>query len=231
MGRKFIIKADDFLKDGLSRSWKYFLDTCYDTQVRVMLGVVGKGAERYSSTVADKFVEYNGMFVHGYYHWVNRNKTCEYRGTDRSFQEDSIRKTIDVVRDAFDKTSTSFGAPGNATDSNTVLALRQIKEVKHVFFTPDIEGKVTIKRNYEFEYRYEGKLAYYCGLVSGKFLHMSINNAPPKDLQRRLAMSVTDGDGILCGQIHPNWWSVGQIRQLSAFLLELKNNGFEFSLV
>ena len=232
MKKYFIIKADDFLKDGISKNWKYFLDMSYENSIPIMLGVVGQGIQKFKLQVKSKYLENNGFFAHGYKHFVNKSGKCEYRGTSFKYQIESIKKTIEVAKRELGVRICSFGAPGNATDLNTKKALNLIDEIKYVFFAPEGKSKIVIIRNFEFEYRYKinSKYLYYLNLIFSKYFHYGFQNCDYYTLINRYS-DIQKGpcNNIICGQIHPDWWSIQQLKQLENFLLELKkDNKVEF---
>jgi len=226
MKKYFIIKADDFLKDGISKNWKYFLDMTYDNSIPVMLGIVGRGVLKFKSQFRYRHIEKNGFFAHGYKHFVNKSGKCEYRGTSFKYQIESIKKTIEVAKKELGVQIYSFGAPGNATDFNTSKALVDlIEEIKYVFFAPTETSKIFIRRNFEFEYKYElkDKYLYYLNLIFSKYFHYGFQNCDYYTLISRYSdIQKRPFNNIVCGQIHPNWWSISQLRQLGKFINHIK---------
>lgn len=228
-GKKIIIKADDILKDGYSNSWKYFLDGCYDLNVPIMLGIVGEGVPKHYKRIPNKYFEHFGFFAHGFSHFVNRNGLSEYKGTSMDYQKNSINSTIETIKKYINIEVVAFGAPGNAVDNNTVLALSEIKQITHIFYKPIMTQKVVIKRNFEFEYASNiNKYRYYLGLIFGKYFHYNFNNLNYQKLINFTENSNFLNEKLICPQIHPEWWSKSQLKELFRYFEYLKVNGVDF---
>lgn len=234
--KKFIIKADDFLKDGLTERWRHFLQSLNSLNIKASLGLVGRGLKHYACPLTElsELTRIHELFAHGYEHFVGRSGKCEYYGTDLSRQVASIRNTLLIAKEVLGREIVTFGAPGNRVDNVTVEALQKVDEVKIIFFQPNVNGRITLIRNLELEYRhafdwkYVSTLWYYANIGFAKYGFRSFDNCGYEELVVRFHKA--NGD-LIIGQLHPQWWTVGQQKGLFRFFDYLQRNGLaEFIL-
>ena len=225
---QFVVKADDFLLDGISRSWRYFLDMSVSHGIPVLLGIVGSRIKKYSGEVRPEYVAGNEIFAHGYYHFVNRKGVSEYSGTGLPFQYDSIMKTLKTAKEVLGIDIKTFGAPGNMTDDCTGQALDKIPEIENVLYKPITASKRLLERNFEFEYRFNfdrfHQEMYAINHLVWKVFQVGFQNSPLRVLEERFLEVVLNNSTIICGQIHPAWWSVHQLHGLEHFFSYLRDH-------
>jgi peptidoglycan/xylan/chitin deacetylase (PgdA/CDA1 family) len=231
MVNEFIIKADDFLKNGFSRRWSFFLENLNRLGIPSSLGVVGTGVERWATGIRglrDQLAIHE-LFAHGYDHFINKNGLSEYYGTSYDEQAESIRRTLLSAETKLGKTIISFGAPGNKTDDTTRKVLQDMQNIKIIFFQPPASNKIVLQRNMEFEYRIRfknrtlAKSWYYLNMFLAKNGATSFDNSTYAGLKDRFS-DVQKTKTILVAQMHPDWWSLRQQVELFLFLDELKSS-------
>jgi hypothetical protein len=231
MQRYFVIKADDFLKGGVSNRFIEFVRDVNGMGIPVSLGTVGQGIEKQKNSRIAGIIGKNEIFAHGYYHLVNFKGVSEYCGTSYQFQYDSIISTITIAWARLGKHISTFGAPGNCVDSTTARVLANIAEIKTIFFCPVVHDRNVLRRNFEFEYRHRFRLKpiqrfwYVTNVAAARLGAMSLDNCGLEELASRYRRST---ENLLVGQLHPDWWSRSQLRQLYRFLEHLLKDGIRF---
>ena len=138
MRRPFIIKADDF-GGILTSSVQRFLD-----EVSEFHGVAGLGIiASFVSTLKDestvdsyKSLSQQGfeLWFHGYAHLIISPTDTEFLGASLASQEYSFEQGTTIGKSILGVDFHTFGAPGNAADSNTIIALNAYPQFVVWFF-------------------------------------------------------------------------------------------------
>ncbi len=143
------------------RRWKHFLDYVERMKIKASLGLIAKhledGGSEFLALVrmlaANKAFE---IWNHGYDHLrIGTTKDgqpiCEFRGTTLEYQLEHIVKAQFLAKHHLGTVMRSFGAPENATDGATIIALDRIEEIKVWYFGPAGSTKMIIDRVAEIE--------------------------------------------------------------------------------
>jgi len=95
------------------------------------------------------------LFNHGYNHllgkWFFRN-IAEFKNTPLWYQQRNILKTQNAGKKNIGVTFKTFGAPGNAIDSNTKAALELVSEIEVWFYGIKPSAKFVFDRHTDAEF-------------------------------------------------------------------------------
>ncbi len=214
-----ILKADDLFYDEkkiLTDNWKRFLHYAVSKKIKTSVGLVVNSLntedERYFGLL--KYLTKTGyieLWNHGYDHLLNASYPDggiyeEFRNSSLDYQVDQLRKSQELAREKLDITLRTFGAPGNAIDSTTILALDEFEEIKVWFFGMEGSDKLVLGRNAEMEYPV-GKPDYESFVL---------NYDSTKD--------------YLVFQIHPNQWDENQFNEFKKIISFLNDHHLTFIL-
>lgn len=205
-----ILKADDFIFDKekiVSDNWIKFIDYITYQNIQASIGIIGnsleKGNDNYynfiKSTNNNKLIEF---WNHGYDHslkTINNNYVWEFKGTTLNEQILHLYKTQSLAKEKLGITLKCFGAPFNAINENTKLALDKFSEINTWFFGID-SSKCNLKRNLEIEY----------GTGNPNFGSFCLYYPKYKDLQ------------YLVFQLHPNAWNYDNFNEFKKIINYLK---------
>lgn len=127
-----ILKFDDFTE--LTEPWEAITNHCIKRKIKCSIGIIGKHLEKENQKTFDwiKSLNETGNFEfwnHGYHHQKNE-KGLEFYGQSIDDQYSSLEKTQRLGKEKLGITFSTFGAPWNKTDSNTIQALEKIPEIK-----------------------------------------------------------------------------------------------------
>jgi hypothetical protein len=214
-----ILKADDLIYDKkkiLSDNWTRFLHYVVSGKIKSSVGLIGNSLEtedeRYFHLL--KYLNRTGvieLWNHGYDHLLDAHDLSgelydEFRNKSLEYQKEQLRKTHELTKEKLDLTIRTFGAPGNAIDSITILALDAFDEIKVWFFGLDGSGKLVLRRNAEIEFP-TGNPNY------NSFIQ---NYDSSKD--------------YLVFQIHPNQWDENQFNSFKEIISYLRTRHVTFIL-
>lgn len=164
MQTKYIIlKADDFRYDPkctISVSWIRFLNFVMENNIHACLGIIGntisKSSQRFLYKVNDLVQGGNfELFNHGYNHFLGKSflkNIAEFKNTPLWYQKSNILKTQELGKANIGFTFKTFGAPGNAIDYNTKVALERIYEIDVWFYGTKPSAKCVLDRHADAEY-------------------------------------------------------------------------------
>ncbi|MBX2871059.1 MAG: hypothetical protein KTR30_03140 [Saprospiraceae bacterium] len=139
VGPFVILKLDDlWYEDELVHpGWLQAIEFLQEQEVVGTVGLVGKSLEaaapEYYDWIKQRAGEGFEFWNHGYCHCkpvVEGEERREFRGTDFGFQLEQLSKTQSLAKEKLGMTLRSFGAPYNATDDSTALALATIPELE-----------------------------------------------------------------------------------------------------
>lgn len=207
-----ILKADDFIYDYqnvVTFHWVKFTDYIVSKNIKAGLGIIGSsinnGNSEFYSIV--KILNMTGNFEfwnHGYTHALNATNGNgkmyhEFWNTTAEYQKDELLKTQNLAKEKLGIVMNTFGAPGNAVDTNTVKAINEISELHSWFFGLQDSSKLVLKRAVEIEFP-----THY------------------PDYQKFLDNYKSD-EKYLVLQIHPNSWDearFAEFEKIIDFLIE-----------
>ncbi len=134
--QKVVLKADDIRehpKDVLPLGWSRFIDYIADADVTAALGLIGNSlagpstayVSRLTDLAADSRFEF---WNHGFDHVLNHKREdgsrySEFHNTSFEHQHHHLSETQRLAKDRLGLTLTTFGAPGNHIDDNTLPAV------------------------------------------------------------------------------------------------------------
>jgi len=214
-----ILKADDLTYDDkkiVSDNWTRFLHYVVSEKIHASVGLICNSLEtedgRYFGLL--QYLDRTGyieLWNHGYDHRLDVQHPDgelydEYRNSSLEFQKGQLRKAQTLAEEKLNIALRTFGAPGNAIDSTTNLALQTFNEIKVWFFGLSGSGKFVLGRSADMEYP-AGKPDY------NSFVQ---NYDPSKE--------------YLVFQIHPNQWDEEQFNEFKKIISYLKDHQSTFIL-
>ena len=214
-----ILKADDLLYDQkkiLSDNWNKFLHFVVSEKIKTSVGLVVNSLntedERYFGLL--KYLNKTGyieLWNHGYEHLLNAQNSDgssydEFRYSPLDYQKEQIRKSQELAKEKLEITLRTFGAPGNAIDSTTILALDEFEEINVWFFGLEGSSKLVLGRSAEMEYPI-GKPDY-----------------------ENFVRNYDSTRVYLVFQIHPNQWAENQFDEFKKIIAFLKEHRSTFIL-
>jgi len=158
---KIIIKADDLAgypgKDKIiPKRWQKFVEIIKKYNIKANIGIIGNSLlfddEEYFEWIKsnEKFIEF---FNHGFLHRkfnFDGEVYEEFRGTSMEYQLQLINYTNQLAKEKVGIELISFGAPYNATDKNTSLALNQTN-IKTAYFLAEEFNGINLKERIDIE--------------------------------------------------------------------------------
>lgn len=218
--RQFVIlKADDLVHDKvnvISKNWYKFLDYVVSEKIKSSVGLVVNSLEtddeRYPGLL--KYLNRTGyveLWIHGYDHrlgvkYPNGDLYDEFRNSSLEFQKEQIKKALDLSKQKLDFTMQTFGAPGNAIDENTSIALDAFDEIKVWFFGREDSDKLVLHRSEEMEF--------------------PVGNPDFNSFLKNYSVS----SNYIVFQIHPNMWDENQFNEFKKIIDFLKEEKCTFIL-
>jgi peptidoglycan/xylan/chitin deacetylase (PgdA/CDA1 family) len=147
---KVVIKLDDFgSKNGVSHA-SPVLDMLLSRKLKASFGVIAKNLDSTALAVYGKCIKAKNdkgenifeVWSHGYDHTNNNppNNSLEFKGTSYAFQDEHFNHADREVLKKLGVQMHTFGAPNNATDSNTFKILRLNKNYKVVMLDGSPSG-------------------------------------------------------------------------------------------
>lgn len=160
-----ILKADDFTvsgSSGISPNWRRFIQIVFRNDIKAGLGLIGNSLVGDNSEYQELIREMDRserfeFWNHGYEHVIGAidsegNVYYEFKNTPLEYQAEHLIRTQNLAKDKLGLTLHTFGAPGNAIDNNTAVALSNAPEIKVWLFGMEIGGKLSLKRLGEIEF-------------------------------------------------------------------------------
>lgn len=148
-----ILKADDLKDYGITV--KKLDKIIRKENIKISWGIIGNSLDNPSEDYV-QFLKNNAdgryyhFFNHGYLHLWSKN--TEFGTKPYEYQLLHLRKTNDLVKDKTGIILDTFGAPNNAIDKNTTLALEQISQIKYWYYGDKSSNKKTFERIFDLEY-------------------------------------------------------------------------------
>jgi len=149
---KIIIKADDLAgypgkNKIIPQRWQRFVDIIKKYNIKANIGIIGNSLlfddYGYFNWIKENsnYIEYfNHGFLHRQFHF-DGDTYQEFCGTSKEYQLKLINYTNKLVKEKVGIELTSFGAPYNATDKNTSIALHNTNIKTAYFLSHDFNGK------------------------------------------------------------------------------------------
>lgn len=156
---KIVIKLDDFgsHRGRVHPRWQQVADFARAKNIKVTFGIIGKKMDEenpeFVQWVKDQHAAGRIEFWHhGWDHaerTENGKRIMEFAGEPLEHQRDHLAKTQKLAREKFGFAFTTFGAPFNATDENTVQALADDPDLKVWLYGDPARpaGKVVLERS------------------------------------------------------------------------------------
>lgn len=160
-----ILKADDLQFDEeniLSKNWQRYIQLIDGYNIKSALGVIGNSLEKgnsiYHTTLSGL---HNSMkfelFNHGYNHLLNERDTngniyCEFKNRSVQNQIENLNKTQRLAKEKLGIYIHAFGAPGNAIDKSTSIALKNQKDITIWLYGNPNSGLFVLPRKVEAEF-------------------------------------------------------------------------------
>jgi peptidoglycan/xylan/chitin deacetylase (PgdA/CDA1 family) len=160
---KIVLKLDDFgaTKDGgVHPRWLKVADFCRERNVKVTFGIIATrmldDAPKYATWVNEQRdagrIEF---WCHGWDHGERKEgekRIQEFSGETLEYQTQHLIDANKLAKDKLGFEYTSFGAPFNAIDDNTVKALAQVPSIKVWMYGPSPakakeSGKIVLERS------------------------------------------------------------------------------------
>lgn len=192
-----VLKVDDLGCEGgaggnVSAGWRAFSTLAVERNLRAGLGVIGAHLEIGHPTCID-FMQHMAtqerfeIWNHGYDHEIGQTRSdgttySEFSNTSVAYQKAHLRRTQQLADHVLGVQLRAFGAPGNATDLNTVRALADMPEIDMWFYGREGAGKLILDRHVNVEHP----------VLRPKYEHFRAEYEPEL--------------GYLALQIHPGAW-------------------------
>jgi hypothetical protein len=207
---KIILKADDLAgypgkNKIIPKRWQKFVDLIEKYSIKASIGIIGNSLLFDDTGYFDWIKKYhkkniiefwNHGFLHRRFNFDGETYT-EFQGTSIDYQLNLISYTNNLAKEKLNIEFQTFGAPYNAIDENTSMALNQ-SNITHWFFGLDSFKGINLKNRMDIEHPVH--------IVNKKFF---INNF------------TNDKYAVL--QAHPNNWdeeSFLNFEEIVKFLLE-----------
>jgi hypothetical protein len=208
MLKKFIIKADDYGRNGASiEPWRRFFDSVLNRNLAVSVGVVSlelnknRAVPLYLSALhyEYRFEVWNHSHTHSDFRKLNKNSIV-----DEVFNSQSIIENLIGVRPSI------FGAPFNYIDSKSASVISDTEEFLGYYAFDEFVDKAT---NIEKK--------FFCAAEIGTDVHRPVRYEVYKDsIVRR------DYPDFLVLQVHPYFWSKSCINDFNMVLDDLLKHGY-----
>jgi hypothetical protein len=215
---EIILKADDLAgypgkNKIIPKRWQKFINLIEKYHIKTTIGIIGNSLlfddlgyfEWIKKYHKKNIVEFwNHGFLHRRFNFDGENYT-EFQGTNFEYQLQLINYTNKLAKEKLNIEFQTFGAPYNAIDENTSIALNQ-SNITHWFFGLDSFKGINLKNRLDIEHPVH--------IVNNKFFIENFKNNTYAVLQ-----------------VHPNNWdekSFFIFEEIIKFLLE-KNCKFIFA--
>lgn len=207
INKVIILKVDDFL---FTDNFKKFFDLLNRYhKIKISLGIIGKYWENpYKNIVLqiEKLIKENKLelYNHSYYH-ISEQKKKEFKSTSLNYQIESINKTQNIIKNTIDYTIKTFGAVSNVMDENTLKALKECKDISHIYLYPIYFDELYINMHL-----LDKKIIDITGYslfefpIDSHFLERKNKLITPEQFIREFE---NNNQQLLVYQIHPQSWS------------------------
>jgi len=151
-----ILKADNvrrfpYVEESIHENWKRFIAFSVVNNIKIGIGIVAKSLETKDENYIKelKVIKDIGtieIWLHAYDHIKFEDGRKEFCGTDYEFQKEHIQKSIQLGKEKLGITFTTFGAPFNCIDDNTLQVINETEEIKVWLFGDKRSSKFVIAR-------------------------------------------------------------------------------------
>jgi peptidoglycan/xylan/chitin deacetylase (PgdA/CDA1 family) len=162
-----ILKADDLVSDHeliFPLRWVKFIDFLEKKDIKGSIGIIGSSLQYGNQNYFNKIREYHfkgniEFWNHGYDHLINAinsngEKYHEFKNSSLAFQKEQLHKTQILAKNNLGFSFKTFGAPANAIDGNTLLAIEADSTLKVWFFGNPATSRLNLSRNSVCEIEY-----------------------------------------------------------------------------
>lgn len=227
-----ILKFDDVKsKTRDCPMWNGVLDFLMLRKIKSSAGVIGRFLNEDDPKMIDWIKKTNStgyveFWNHGYYHPIPNVQHSEFFNKSVEEQCFSLKHTQKLGRNKCEIHFSTFGAPYNKIDNNTITALKQFPNIKILFYK--FEGielvepsifTIKIKKRYEETYESPDKKISYFTLSYDTFVK-----------RYNSLKTNTKDDPYEVLQFHPGGWkedcSVYEFSRIIDYLLEIENAKF-----
>lgn len=212
-----IFKADDIREHqhGLSPNWNRFVDLIVESDVTAALGLIGDSLESPSAQYVERVKQVAAedrfeIWNHGYDHRLKKTRAdgsvySEFFNTSLEHQRAHLGDTQRLAEHHLNLTLTTFGAPGNHIDDNTLAAVDDIPELTVWLYGDPRTKKHNLVRTINVEHP---------------------THYPDFDAFRD---SYSEDIPLLTLQLHPGGWGDDRFRTFKQIVTFLKAHGCLFS--
>lgn len=159
------LKADDVRFNPIniiSEQWQSFINYIKSKNIKASLGLIGdsleKGNDAYYSYLKDLVEKGNfEIWNHGYNHILNGINVDgeiyhEFWNTSLEYQKEHLLMTQNLAQENLGITLHTFGAPGNAIEDMTLVAIEEVDDIKVWFFGLEEFTNLNLQRLAEIEF-------------------------------------------------------------------------------
>ncbi len=222
--RQFVIlKLDDYRADvPVTKGWSQTFEFLNQNNVIGTLGIIGEGLEKQNVQSIEWLLRQNAIgheiWNHGYCHCrqeVNGQRISDFRGRNLANQKEDILRVQKLAREKIGLTLTTFGAPYNATDDNTALALSSAKMIS-VWLFKDTDDDVVPTTLTQLK------------RIKSVNIEYPVHNPDFEAFKK--GFEAHRDKSVLVIQGHPNSWvnDPERFNEFKKIILFLKNEGAEF---
>ncbi len=159
------LKADDVRFNSIniiSEQWQSFINYIKSKNIKASLGLIGdsleKGNNAYYSYLKDLAENDNfEIWNHGYNHILNGvnedgETYNEFWNTSLEYQKEHLLMTQNLAQEKLGITLHTFGAPGNAFEDTTLIAIEYVDDIKVWYFGSEDFSRLNLPRLAEIEF-------------------------------------------------------------------------------
>lgn len=219
-----VLKLDDLVAaDGrVPERWARLTSYVETHRIMTSIGIIGNSLEGDQSEYFEelKRLRATGLFEfwhHGYDHrrWQADGKTlCEFAGTSRDHQQDHFQRTQDLAKEKLGIRFQTFGAPFNATDSNTIGVLANQPDIR-LWFEGDPDhpaGKFVVR------------------MIPGTNIEQPVHHPNLKAFEKGYQITRKAPPACYILQGHPNSWDEAAFAEFVLIVDFLKERNHPFVL-
>lgn len=217
-----ILKLDDMVQreGAIPAKWQRVYEFAGEKGIPFSAGIIGNSLEDDAPEYFEGLIEWDAsgnveLWNHGYDHkqWTeDGQKIREFQGSGYEHQIDHLKRSQELGEEKIGVTFVSFGAPYNATDSDTQKSLSEIPELKVWLYGErnNSTGMTVLRRNYKINL--EAKTGQ---LVLEQFEYDYSSNNPGK---------------VLVLQGHPMLWDDQEFEVFKEIIAFLESQNVHFVL-
>ena len=153
--RPVILKGDDLVVP-IPAGFRRYLSTLAEHGLSATAGLITAGlldlnvSETDVACLAGYDPRLMEVWFHGLDHFLGPG-TAEFLNTGLEYQRAHFQQGLGAADQILGLKLTTFGAPGNGTDSDTVEALAQLPQITAIFFAPNMSDRLVLPYRVELE--------------------------------------------------------------------------------